>query len=152
VASKADPIQSVRPSRGRISAKAGTEPPCAHVSAREASYLLALRDLNAAPEPPTQVALARAMGVAAPTALEMVRRLRRLGLIEPEGLALTNEGISAALLLASRRYAADLLTRDLLGLDPEAAEPEAAQLAPNLSPALTRWLIADRGAFNRRPD
>jgi Mn-dependent DtxR family transcriptional regulator len=74
----------------------------------------------------------------------MVRRLRRMGLIESDRLALTNEGVSAVLLLASRRHAADLLTRDLLGLDAETAAPEAARLAPNLSPALTRWLIAGR--------
>jgi Mn-dependent DtxR family transcriptional regulator len=144
VARKVQAISGAGGSQVGAFARTVSEPPCAHVSAREAGYLLALRDLNAAQEVPTQVALARAMGVTAPTALEMIRRLRRLGLVDPDELVLTNEGVSAALLLASRRHAADLLTRDLLGLDSEAAETEAARIAPSLSPAVTRWLINGR--------
>ena len=40
------------------------------------------------------------MGAAAPTALEMVRRLWKLGLVDRDHLELTTEGTSAALLLA----------------------------------------------------
>jgi Mn-dependent DtxR family transcriptional regulator len=105
---------------------------------------LALHRLQAGPELPTQVALARAVHVSAPTALEMVRRLRALGLVEPDRLALTSEGTSAVLLLASRRRAAQVLTHDLLGLDDQDAEPEVERLAPNLSAALIRRLLASR--------
>lgn len=119
-------------------------PPCVEVSAREAGYLLALRELARGSVQPTQAALARSMDVSAPTALEMVRRLRQLGLLEPDGLALTNEGISAALVLASRRHAAHLLTHDVLGLDEQATTPDADRLAPNISPDLTRRLMAHR--------
>lgn len=118
------------------------DPPCADLSARESDYLLALRDLSRVPRPPTQAALARSLGVSAPTALEMVRRLRSLGLIEAKGLELTQEGRSAALVLASRRRAAQFLTHDVLGLDEELASSEAARLAPNVSPRLTRRLMA----------
>lgn len=132
-------------SRARVDADAFV-PPCSEVSGRESAYLLRLHELSASSKPCTQIELARAMEVSAPTALEMVRRLRRLGLIEPKQLALTKEGTSAALVLASRRHAARLLTSELLGLDAEDVQPEAEKLAPNLSPALTRHLLAGRRA------
>jgi Mn-dependent DtxR family transcriptional regulator len=116
--------------------------PCSHVSAREATYLLALQELQRETPEPTQVALARAVGVSAPTALEMIKRLRALGLVEPDKLMLTIDGISAALLLASRRHAASVLTRDVLGLDAEAAEIEVDRLAPSLSAEVARRLLA----------
>jgi Mn-dependent DtxR family transcriptional regulator len=82
------------------------------------------------------------MQVSTPAAFDMIKRLRTLGLVEPEQLILSNEGTSAALLLASRRHAALVLTQELLGLDDQVAEPEAARLAPNLSAAIARRLIA----------
>lgn len=120
------------------------EPPCADVSGREAGYLLALHQLATAPRPPTQKSLAASMGVSAPTALEMVRRLRRLGLVESDRLELTAKGTSAALLLASRRHAAHLLTGEVLGYDDQATNPEAERLAPSLSRELARKLLAVR--------
>lgn len=118
--------------------------PCSEVSAREAGYLLALHGLQRQPTPATQVALARAMGVSAPTALEMVRRLRTMGLVEPDGLTLTREGISAALTLAARRHAAQVLTEEVLGIAGDSVEPEVARLAPNLSPKMVQRLNARR--------
>jgi Mn-dependent DtxR family transcriptional regulator len=120
------------------------EPPCAEVSGREAGYLLALHQLAVAPKPPTQKGLAGAMGVSAPTALEMVRRLRRMGLVDAERLVLTPKGTSAALLLASRRHAAHLLTGEVLGHPDAATNPEVERLAPNLSRELARRLLAAR--------
>jgi Mn-dependent DtxR family transcriptional regulator len=129
-------------------------PPCAEVSSREAGYLLALHALERTAAQATQVALARAMNVSAPSALEMIRRLRALGLVEPDRLAPTNGGTSAALLLASRRHAAQLLTHDILGIDTDDAEPEVERLAANLSPALARRLLArpDRRRLPGNPD
>lgn len=115
--------------------------PCTHVSAREASYLLALGRLQEQAREPTQAALARAMSVSAPTALEMVRRLRADGLIDPERLFLTQSGVSSVLHLASRRHAALLLTQQVLGLDDDSAQAEADRLAPNLSATLARRLL-----------
>lgn len=123
---------------------ADEQTPCACVSAREGGYLLALLDLSRDQAHPTQAALARSVKVSAPTALEMVRRLRQLGLVEQDGLALTHEGVSAALVLASHRGAARLLAHELLGLDDQGADAEAARLAPNISAGLTRRLMASR--------
>jgi Mn-dependent DtxR family transcriptional regulator len=128
----------------RLSAAA--DPPCADVSGREAGYLLALRQLASATKPPTQKSLAESMGVSAPTALEMVRRLRRMGLVEADRLELTPRGMSAALLLASRRHAAHLLTGEVLGYPDQATNPEATRLAPSLSRELARKLLAVRPA------
>jgi Mn-dependent DtxR family transcriptional regulator len=118
--------------------------PCVEVSAREAGYLLAMHGLQREPLPPTQVALARAVGVSAPTALEMVRRLRSMGLVEPQGLGLTREGTSAALALASRRHAAQVLTEQVMGIEGDSVEPEIARLAPNLSAKMVQRLNARR--------
>lgn len=125
---------------------AEAEPPCAEVSGREAGYLLALHQLASAPKPPTQKSLAESMSVSAPTALEMVRRLRRMGLLEDDRLVLTPKGMSAALLLASRRHAAHLLTGEVLGYADQATNPEAERLAPILSRELARKLLAVRPA------
>jgi len=130
----------------RIVGQDKNKPPCAEVSAREAGYLLALRGLARNPTALTQAALARSMGVSAPTALEMVRRLRQLGLLEPDCLALTHEGTSAALVLASHRHAAHLLAHEVLGLGEQGANKEADRLAPSISPELTRRLMATRPA------
>ncbi len=128
--------------KGRRPHEPGT--PCADVSAREATYLLALRGLQRQTDTPTQVSLARAMGVSAPTALEMVRRLRTMGLVETDGLRLTREGTSAALTLAARRHAAQVLTEEVLGIEGDSVEPEIARLAPNLSPKMVQRLNARR--------
>jgi Mn-dependent DtxR family transcriptional regulator len=122
------------------------DPPCAEVSGREAGYLLALHQLASAPTPPTQKGLAQSMGVSAPTALEMVRRLRRMELVQSDRLVLTSKGMSAALLLASRRHAAHLLTGEVLGYADAATNPEAERLAPSLSRELARKLLAVRPA------
>jgi Mn-dependent DtxR family transcriptional regulator len=110
----------------------------------EARYLLAVRDLNADGEPPSQAAVARKVGVSHPTALEMIRRLRGLGLVAPEALTLTAGGTSAALVLSSRRQAARVLAHEVLGLDDEQSAAEADALATSLSPMLARRLVAWR--------
>jgi len=110
----------------------------------EARYLLALRDLNREGPPPSQAAVARRVGVSHPTALEMIRRLRALDLVDTDALTLTPRGTSAALVLSSRRHAAHVLAHEVLGLSDEQAEAEAEQLATILSPVLARRLVAWR--------
>jgi Mn-dependent DtxR family transcriptional regulator len=118
--------------------------PCSEIGETTARYLLALHDLDREPKRTTQAALARAVGVSAPTTLEMVRRLRERGLVDPKGLSLTPRGTSTALVLASRRDAARRWTHEVLGLEEGDAKIEAEHLALHGSPTLGRKLTAWR--------
>lgn len=120
--------------------------PCVEWSEGVARYLIAISDLSKAETKPTQAELARVLEVSQPSVLEMVRKLRGMGLVEEEGLALTSEGTSAALVLSSRRNAARDLTREVLGLDPDEAGLEAEHLASSASPTLGRKLVAWRAS------
>jgi Mn-dependent DtxR family transcriptional regulator len=119
---------------------------CVQLTEGEARYLLAIRGLTVEGKPPSQAAIARRLGVSHPTALEMVRRLRRLQLLDADSLKLTSAGASAALVLNSRRQAAQQLAHDVLGLDDADAEVEATRLAASASPVLARRLVAWRAA------
>jgi len=125
--------------------QAQAERSCADVTTGEARYLMALLDMQRdGGGDPSQASLARHLKVSAPTALEMLRRLRTLGLVEDEAVRLTPAGTSAALVLSSRRRAALAIMQDVLGIDPEHAELEAAWLAASASPLLGRHLISWR--------
>ena len=123
-------------------------PPCADLSAVEARYLLSILDLERAAGTPSQAEVARTVGVSAPTALEMIRRLRALGFVAPGTVALTHAGQSAALVLISRRAAAHTLVHDLLGVDDELSRTEAEHLATAVSP---RWAAACTPGAGARP-
>lgn len=125
--------------------QAQAERSCADVTTGEARYLMALLDMQReADGDPSQASLARHLGVSAPTALEMLRRLRALGLVQEDRVRLTPGGTSAALVLSSRRHAALRIMQDVLGLEGEDAEHEAAWLAASASPVLGRHLLAWR--------
>ena len=119
---------------------------CADVTTGEARYLMALLAMQraAGADGPSQANLARHLNVSAPTALEMLRRLRTLGLVADEKVCLTPVGTSAALVLSTRRRAALAIMEDVLGLEGEDAEHEAAWLAASASPVLGRHLISWR--------
>ncbi len=117
------------------------EPPCVEVTPGEARYLLSIFDLVRDGVKLSQSGLARRLGVSDPTALQMVRRLRQLGLVEVDGLNLTSAGTSAALGLGHRRQAARVLALDVLGLDEAQADTEARRLAPAVSSALAQRLM-----------
>ena len=118
------------------------ELPCQELTPGEARHLLALNDLTRGQEAVTQAAVARRLGVSAPTVLEMIRRLRQIDLVEPDSLSLTGRGTSAALVLAARRHAAEILVREILGVDEAHARAEADRLTASLSPLLARKLVA----------
>jgi Mn-dependent DtxR family transcriptional regulator len=115
---------------------------CVELTVGEARYLLAIRGMAADEGRTSQAALARKLGVSHPTALEMVRRLRQVGLVEPNSLELTGEGMRTALVLRSRQQAAQHLAHDVLGLDDEQAQLEGERLAATASPVLARRLVA----------
>jgi Mn-dependent DtxR family transcriptional regulator len=125
--------------------QAAAERSCADVTTGEARYLMALLDMQReAGGDPSQASLARHLRVSAPTALEMLRRLRTLGLVADDAVRLTPAGTSAALVLSSRRRAALQIMQDVLGLAGDDAEHEAAWLAASASPLLGRQLISWR--------
>ncbi|MFM8611266.1 MAG: metal-dependent transcriptional regulator [Actinomycetota bacterium] len=125
--------------------QAAAERSCADVTTGEARYLMALLDMQReGGGDPSQASLARHLKVSAPTALEMLRRLRTLGLVADEGVRLTPAGTSAALVLRSRRRAALQIMQDVLGLEGDDAEHEAAWLAASASPLLGRHLVSWR--------
>ena len=117
---------------------------CIGLTPGEGRYLLALHDLNRGGLKLSQAALARKLHVSHPTALEMVRRLRELNLVETEHLALTSTGVSAVLVLTSRRQAATELAHQVLGFDEEQAGVEGERLAAQASSQLGRHLVAWR--------
>jgi Mn-dependent DtxR family transcriptional regulator len=120
--------------------------PCVELTAGMARYLLAILDLSEGDERPSQSSLSRHLDVSAPTTSEAIGRLRSLGLVEPESVALTIVGTSAALVLRSRRVAAYELTHEVLGLDEADSEVEAERLAFSASPLLGRSLVGWRAA------
>lgn len=129
----------------RVQPRGMTDPTtCMDVTEGEARYLLALYDLAHDDRTISQANLARRVGVSHPTALEMVRRLRSVELVDAEQLKLSPTGMSAALVLASRRQAAEVLARDLLGVPEPQAHAEAEALATTLSPVLAQHLVAWR--------
>jgi len=120
--------------------------PCVELTAGMARYLLAILDLSEGGERPTQSSLSRHLEVSAPTTSEAIGRLRGLGLVEADTVALTIAGTSAALVLRSRRVAARELVHEILGLDAEDSEVEAERLAFSASPLLGRSLVGWRAA------
>src|SRR3954462_4897825 len=102
---------------------------CVQLTEGESRYLLAIRALTVDGTPPSQAAIARRLGVSHPTALEMIRRLRKLQLVEGQGRQLPSPGPSAAPLRNPRRQAAQRLAHDVLGPADEQAEIEAERLA-----------------------
>jgi len=134
---------STRPTSTEASGEADAHP-CVEMSEGVARYLMALFDLGQEGKPPTQARLARELEVSQPSALQMVRRIREMGLINDGDLGLTPAGMSAALVLTSRRTAATDLTSEVLGLDPDEARAEAEHLASSATPAFGRKLVAWR--------
>jgi len=124
--------------------------PCVELTAGMARYLLAILDLSEGDARPSQSSLSRHLEVSAPTTSEAIGRLRSLGLVEPESVALTVAGTSAALVLRSRRVAAYELTHEVLGLDEADSEVEAERLAFSVSPLLGRSLVGWRAARHQR--
>jgi Mn-dependent DtxR family transcriptional regulator len=134
---------SIEPTSERVSNETASHP-CVEMSEGVARYLMALFDLGQVGNPPTQARLARELNVSQPSALQMVRRIRQMGLINDADLGLTPAGMSAALVLTSRRTAATDLTSEVLGLDPDEARAEAEHLASSATPAFGRKLVAWR--------
>jgi DtxR family Mn-dependent transcriptional regulator len=111
-------------------------------------YLKAIYGLEAAGERVTTSALARRMGVAAPSATAMTKRLAELGLVERapyRGVALTEEGRLGALEVLRHHRLLERYLADRLGLSLDEVHAEADRLEHALSEELEAKIDAELG-------
>ncbi|MDQ8044593.1 MAG: metal-dependent transcriptional regulator [Solirubrobacteraceae bacterium] len=127
--------------RGNAIEGPGEDHPCGSSTSSTSRYLLAIFEVGRDEPRLTAAAVARKLEVSTPSAHEMLGRLEAIGLVERSPLRLTPDGMSAALVLSTRRRAAQQLAHDVLGLDDAAADAESVAFAATLSPVLGRHLV-----------
>jgi DtxR family transcriptional regulator, Mn-dependent transcriptional regulator len=111
-------------------------------------YLKAIYALEAAGERVTTSALATRMGVSAPSATAMTKRLAELGLVERapyRGVSLTEEGRLGALEVLRHHRLLERYLVDRLGLSLDEVHVEADRLEHALSEALEAKIDAELG-------
>lgn len=109
------------------------------VTPAEERYLAAIDRLRpAAPNGVTGAALARDLGLSAPTVHEMLRRLAADDLVsrEPTGWVLTDVGRRQVSAGQERRAVAERFLREVLGVPEELLAEESERLGSVLSPRL----------------
>jgi DtxR family Mn-dependent transcriptional regulator len=121
-------------------------PPDLTVAAQD--YLKAIYVLESSGERATTSALARHMGVSAPSATAMTKRLDELGLVERlpyRGVALTDEGRRGALEVVRHHRLLERYLVDRLGLSLDEVHAEAELLEHALSDELEAKIDAELG-------
>jgi len=111
-------------------------------------YLKAIYGLEAAGERVTTSALATRMGVSAPSATAMTKRLAELGLVERapyRGVALTEDGKQKALEVLRHHRLLERYLADRLGLSLDEVHAEADRLEHALSEELEAKIDAELG-------
>ncbi|HJR95422.1 MAG TPA: metal-dependent transcriptional regulator [Gaiellaceae bacterium] len=111
-------------------------------------YLKAIYVLESSDERVTTSALARRMGVSAPSATAMTKRLDELGLVERlpyRGVALTDEGRRGALEVVRHHRLLERYLVDRLGLSLDEVHAEAELLEHALSEELEAKIDAELG-------
>ena len=111
-------------------------------------YLKAIYALEAAGARVTTSALASRMGVSAPSATEMTKRLAELGLVERapyRGVALTEQGRAGALEVIRHHRLLERYLVDRLGLSLDEVHAEAELLEHALSEELEAKIDAELG-------
>jgi DtxR family transcriptional regulator, Mn-dependent transcriptional regulator len=111
-------------------------------------YLKAIFGLEAAGERVTTSALASRMGVSAPSATAMTKRLAELGLVERapyRGVELTEEGRRCALEVLRHHRLLEAYLADRLGLSIDQVHAEADRLEHALSEELEAKIDAELG-------
>ena len=117
-------------------------------------YLKAIYALEAAGERVTTSALAARMGVSAPSATAMAKRLAELGLVERapyKGVALTDDGRRSALEMLRHHRLLERYLADRLGLALDEVHVEADRLEHALSEELEAKIDAELGYPTRDP-
>jgi DtxR family Mn-dependent transcriptional regulator len=123
-----------------------TAPPDLTVAVQD--YLKAIYVLESAGERVTTSALARRMGVSAPSATAMTKRLDELGLVERvphRGVALTDAGRRGALEVVRHHRLLERYLVDRLGLSIDEVHAEAELLEHALSEELEAKIDAELG-------
>jgi len=117
-------------------------------------YLKAIYALETAGERVTTSALAARMGVSAPSATAMTKRLAELGLVERapyKGVALTEDGRRSALEMLRHHRLLERYLADRLGLTLDEVHAEADRLEHALSEELEAKIDAELGYPTRDP-
>ena len=117
-------------------------------------YLKAIYVLESSGERVTTSALARRMGVSAPSATAMTKRLDELGLVERlpyRGVALTEEGRRGALEVVRHHRLLERYLVDRLGLSLDEVHAEAELLEHALSEELEAKIDEELGFPTRDP-
>ena len=124
----------------------GTQAPDLTVAVQD--YLKAIYTLESSRERVTTSALASRMGVSAPSATAMTKRLAELGLVERapyRGVALTDEGRRRALEVLRHHRLLERYLADRLGLALDEVHAEAELLEHALSEELEAKIDAELG-------
>jgi DtxR family Mn-dependent transcriptional regulator len=124
----------------------GTQPPDLTVAVQD--YLKAIYALESSGGRVTTSALAERMGVSAPSATAMTKRLDELGLVERapyRGVALTEKGRLGALEVVRHHRLLERYLVDRLGLSLDAVHAEAELLEHALSEELEAKIDAELG-------
>jgi DtxR family Mn-dependent transcriptional regulator len=122
--------------------------PVAELTAAAQDYLKAIHALEAAGTRVTTSALASRMGVSAPSASAMTKRLADLGLVERapyRGVTLTEEGSTRALEMLRHHRLLERYLADRLGLSLDQVHAEAERLEHALSEELEAKIDAELG-------
>ncbi len=126
----------------------GVETPTADLTVAVQDYLKAIYALESAGERVTTSALATRMGVSAPSASAMTKRLAELGLVERapyKGVALTEQGSRGALEVLRHHRLLERYLVDRLGLSLDEVHAEADRLEHALSEELEAKIDAELG-------
>src|ERR671919_1001448 len=122
--------------------------PTADLTVAVQDYLKAIYALETAGERATTSALAGRMGVSAPSATAMTKRLAELGLVERSpyrGVALTEQGRAGALEVIRHHRLLERYLADRLGLALDEVHAEAELLEHALSEELEAKIDAELG-------
>lgn len=120
---------------------------------RTEMYLKAVFAIQQSAPPPTVSKVAEFMGVSAPSASEMLKRLEQQGFVRAaeEGLALTPEGQVVAVRVVRRLRLAERLLTDVLGLGLERVYDEACKMEHVISSEVEARLEAVLGSPTHCP-
>jgi len=115
--------------------------PAERLSAQD--YLAAIYEMAEERLPVNQAAVARWMGVSAPSASEAMKRLRRDGMVDPASrdLALTPSGHAAAERIVRRHRLSERFLVDIMGLPWHQAHEEAGVWEHTISDAVEARIV-----------